>query len=43
MSTALCGAQNWALRKVDQKYLENFRNVVLEKDGKDYLDRSTEK
>jgi hypothetical protein len=23
-STALCGAETWALRKVDQKYLERF-------------------
>jgi hypothetical protein len=23
-STALCGAETWALRKVDQKYLESF-------------------
>jgi len=23
-SAALCGAENWTLRKVDRKYLENF-------------------
>jgi hypothetical protein len=23
-SIALCGAETWTLRKVDQKYLENF-------------------
>jgi len=26
-SIALCGAGPWALRKVDQKYLENFGAV----------------
>ena len=30
-------------RKVDQKYLENFLNVVLKKDGEDQLDRLCEK
>jgi hypothetical protein len=30
------------LRAVDQKHLKSFRNVVLEKDGEDQLDRSYE-
>ena len=34
-STALCSAETWTLRKVDQKYLE--RIIVLEKDGEDQL------
>ena len=37
---ALCDAETWALRKVYQKYLESFENVVLEKDGEDQFDRS---
>jgi hypothetical protein len=37
------GAENWTLRAVDQKHLESFANVVLEKDGEDQLDRSCEK
>jgi hypothetical protein len=40
-STALYGAENWTLRKVDQKYWK-FRNVVLKKNGKDQLDLSCE-
>jgi hypothetical protein len=32
-----------SIRVAGQKYLENFRNVVLEKDGEDQLDRSCEK
>ena len=39
---ALYGAETWTLQE-DQKYLEQFWNVVLEKDGKDQLDRSCEK
>jgi hypothetical protein len=31
------------LQTVDQKYLERFEMVVLEKDGEDQLDRSFEK
>jgi hypothetical protein len=38
---ALCGAETWTLRKVDQKYLESFE--MLEKNGEDQLDRSCEK
>jgi hypothetical protein len=32
-SIALCGAVTGTLRKVDQKCLEMFGNVVMEKDG----------
>jgi hypothetical protein len=42
-SIALYGAETCTLRAVDQKHLESFENVVLEKDGKDQLDRSCEK
>ena len=42
-SMALYGAETWTLRAVDQKYLESFEIVVLEKDGEDQLDRSREK
>jgi hypothetical protein len=35
---ALYGAETWTLRAVDQKHPGKFRNVVLEKDGKDQLD-----
>ena len=38
-SIAFCGAATWSFRKVDQKCLENFRNMLLAKDGKDKLDR----
>jgi hypothetical protein len=38
-SISLYGAETWTLRAVDQKHLD----VVLEKDGKDQLDRSCEK
>jgi hypothetical protein len=40
---ALYGAETWTLRAADQKYLQKFWNVVLEKDGEDQLDRSCEK
>jgi len=39
-STASHGAETWKYRKVDQKYLENFEMLFLEKDGEDQLDRS---
>jgi len=39
-SAALFGAEIWVLRKLGQKYLEIFRNVVLQKDGEDQLNRS---
>jgi mRNA deadenylase 3'-5' endonuclease subunit Ccr4 len=32
-SIVLYGAETWKLQGVDQKYMENFWNVVLEKDG----------
>ena len=41
-SIALYGVETWMLRAVDQKP-RKFLNVVLEKDGKDQLDRSYEK
>jgi hypothetical protein len=41
----LCGAETWALRNVDQKYLGGGGcwNVVLQKDGEDQLGSSCEK
>ena len=43
-SMVLYGAETWTLRAADQKYVpEKFRNVALEKDGEDQLDRSREK
>jgi hypothetical protein len=42
-SMALYGAETWTLRAADQKYLESFVNVVLEKDGEDQSDQSCEK
>jgi hypothetical protein len=42
-SRALCGTETWTLRKVRQKYMQFFLNVVLEKDGEDQTDRSCEK
>ena len=36
------GAETWDTSKVDQKYLESFLNVVLEKAGEDQLYRSYE-
>jgi hypothetical protein len=41
---ALHGAETGTVRAVDQKKkTEKFRDVVLEKDGEDQLDRSCEK
>ena len=40
---ALNGAETWTLRATDQIYLESFGNMVMEKEGKDQLDRSCEK
>jgi hypothetical protein len=40
---ALYGAETWTLRKVDQKCLGSFDNVVLKKDAEDQSDRSCEK
>jgi len=37
-SIALYGAETWMLQAVDQKHLESFEILVLEKDGKDQLD-----
>ena len=42
-STAFYGAETWTLRKIDQKYLEIFKNVMLEKDGEDQLAELCEK
>jgi len=42
-SIALCGAETWTLRAVDQKVFESFEIVVLEKDRKYQLDRSCKK
>jgi hypothetical protein len=42
-SIAFYGSETWTLRKVYQKYLEIFRNVVMEKEGEDQLVRSCEK
>ena len=33
--TAFCNSETWTLRKVDQKYLGKFWNMVLEKNGED--------
>jgi hypothetical protein len=33
----LDGAETWTLRKTDQKYLENFENVVLEISWTDHV------
>ena len=38
--TFLYGADTWALRKLDRKYLGSFFNVMLEEDGEDQLGRS---
>jgi hypothetical protein len=37
-STVFYGAGNWTRRKANQKYLESFLNVALEKYGKRQLD-----
>ena len=42
-SKALYGAETWTLRATDQKHIESYDYVVLEKDGNDQLDRSCEK
>jgi hypothetical protein len=42
-SKALYGAETWTLWEVEQKYLEKFWYVVLEKNGEGQLDRSCEK
>ena len=42
-SKAFYGTENGTLLKMGQKYLGRFEYVVLEKEGKDYLDRSCEK
>jgi hypothetical protein len=34
----LYSVQTWTLSKVDQKYLESFEVMVVEKDGVDQLD-----
>jgi hypothetical protein len=31
LRSALCGAETWTLRKLDQKYLESFKMCVMEK------------
>jgi len=41
-SIAVCGTETWAVRKVNQDYLERFGSVLLEKDGENQLDRSCE-
>jgi hypothetical protein len=40
-SIALCGAETWTLRKIDQKYLESFEMWCWRRMEK--LDRSCEK
>ena len=40
---ALYDAETWTLRAADPEIPGKFRNVVLEKDGEDQLDRSCEK
>jgi hypothetical protein len=42
-SIALYEAETWTLRKVDGEIPGRFRNVVLEKDREDQLERSFEK
>ena len=42
-SITLYGAETWTLRAADQKPTGKFLNVVVEKDGEDQLDRSSEK
>ena len=36
-SIAFCGAETWTVWAIDQKHLESFLNVVLEKDGEDQV------
>jgi len=40
---SFCGAATWTLWKVDENYLKSFKNVMLEKDGEDQLERSCER
>ena len=40
--TAVCGAEEWMLRKLDQKYLESFE-MCCWRSGEDQLDRPCEK
>jgi hypothetical protein len=42
LELSLYDAEIWTLRKVDQKYLESYENLVLGNDG-DQLGRSCEK
>ena len=42
-SMAFYGAETWTLRTADEKYLESFEMLMMEKDGEDQLDRSCEK
>jgi hypothetical protein len=42
-SIALSGAETWTLRKIDGDIPGKFRNMVLEKDGEDLLERSLKK
>jgi hypothetical protein len=39
-NVALYVAETCTLREIDEKCLESFQNVVLEKDGEDQLARS---
>ena len=39
---AFYGAETWTLRTADEKYLESFEMLMMEKDGEDQLDRSCE-
>jgi hypothetical protein len=39
-SIDLYGDENCTLRKIYQKYLKEFLNAVLERDGEHHLDRS---
>jgi len=41
-SMAFYGAETWTLRTADEKYLESFEMLMMEKDGEDQLDRSCE-
>jgi hypothetical protein len=40
LCTALSGAEIWALRKADQKYLASFEMWCWKKDKEEQLDRS---
>jgi len=39
LGIALCGAENWALRKVDQKYLESFEKKRWRRTKVSWTDR----